>query len=133
MKARQYAEALHLAAADKDDAALQELLERFRVLLRERGHTRLTPAILRELEKLEAQRQDPNIVHVAVAQKQDTQAFASEIQEDIAALDAAGQTQDVVVDETLIGGYEVRTGGGRIDRTYKRALLTLYNTLRTNA
>jgi F0F1-type ATP synthase delta subunit len=133
MKARQYAEALHLAAAHKDEAGMEQILERFRALLTERGHLRLLPAILRELEKLHVQREDPDTVHVHVATDADAQRYAEAIAKDVEALRASGHKHNLLVDDTLVGGYEVRTGGARIDRTYKRALLTLYNTLRTNA
>ncbi len=39
------------------------------------------------------------------------------------------ESPTVVCDDMLIGGYEVRTEGSRIDRTHKRALVDLYSAL----
>jgi len=132
MKARQYAEAIHLASQDKDEAGIEAVALNLHTLLEKRGHLRLLPTIVHELEKIHAQRKDPNTVEVHVARDEDVAALRDKIEVDKQALEATEHNQSVFIDETLVGGYEVRANGTRIDRTHKHALLTLYNNLITN-
>lgn len=132
MKAKQYAEALFLATRDKDEAMLDRIATRFRSLLEEKGHLALLPAVIRELEKLFTQRNNAAELVIRVANTSDAETLKEKIIADIQSLGATALPTRVLVDETLIGGYEVRANGQRIDRTYKRSLLTLYTNLITN-
>ncbi|KKS84740.1 MAG: hypothetical protein UV60_C0015G0008 [Parcubacteria group bacterium GW2011_GWA2_43_11] len=132
MKAKQYAEALFLAARTKGDAELDSIASQFRLLLEKKGHLALLPAIVRELDKLFAQRNSGAEIVIRVAKLTDAETLRERIEADILTLNATHLEKRILVDETLIGGYEVRAYGQRIDRTYKRSLLTLYTNLITN-
>jgi len=132
MKAQQYAEALFQATRTKNDAELDRIAIQFRSLLEARGHLALLPAVVRELEKLFTQRTNAAEVVIRVAKHSDAETLSDTIKADIQTLDATHLPTHVLVDETLIGGHEVRAQGKRIDRTYKRSLLTLYTNLITN-
>jgi len=132
MKAKQYAEALFLATCTKSDVELDRIAAQFRSLLEKRGHLALLPAVVRELEKLFSQRNNVTELVIRVAKLTDTESLRDTIEADIRTLNATEFPRRILVDETLIGGYETRAHGQRIDRTYKRSLLTLYTNLITN-
>jgi len=131
MKAQQYAEALYRAAHGHHAVDADTLVERLVAIVREHGHLRLLPAIVREYDTLVKMRSTSDEAHVRVARPQDRDGHAERIARDLATLDAAAHPVRVVVDETVIGGYAVEANGSRIDRTYKRALLELYSSLST--
>ncbi|HCC05208.1 TPA: hypothetical protein DEP58_02780 [Patescibacteria group bacterium] len=132
MKAKQYAEALFLATRAKSDAELDRIATQFQTLLTKRGHLALLPAVVRELDKLFAQRNNAAEIVIRVANLGDAETQNDKIEADIRTLNATPLPKRILVDTTLIGGYEVRAQGHRIDRTYKRSLLTLYTNLITN-
>jgi len=132
MKVQQYAEALFEASRHKSDAELALLAERMCIYLKEKGHFSLLPAIVRELEKITRTRGVQAMCTVRVAQEKDLETFQNEIANAITSLKATELPRNVIFDNTLIGGYEVRAKGVRFDRTYKRSLLNLYTTLLTN-
>jgi F0F1-type ATP synthase delta subunit len=132
MKATQYAEAIFQASRNKSDVALEVLANNVRALLEKKGYRSLLPAIVRELEKLTLTRGAADECVIRVAKESDTVTFTTSIQKDIQTLNAEALPTRVVVDDTVIGGYEVRAKGVRIDQTYKRSLLTLYTNLLTN-
>jgi F0F1-type ATP synthase delta subunit len=132
MKARQYAEAIFLATRNANDAEIDLVAERVSTLLQKKGHTALLPAILRELEKIEQKRGVLDEVLVRVSKESDVAVFQNKINADVQQLQATQLPIRVVVDDTLVGGYEVRAHGKRLDRTYKRSLLTLYTNLIIN-
>lgn len=132
MKAHEYAEALYEVSLNKSDEEVTAVLTRFQTLLEERGHTNLLKTILRELEKIERRRSTSTETLVRVAKEEDATRFSENITRDIHTLGGEDVRTRIVIDETLIGGYEVRAKGQRIDRSHKRSLLTLYNNLITN-
>ena len=132
MKAQQYAEALFLSSQNKSEEDVERIVLATIELLKEKGYIRLLPAILRELEKIQTRREETKELVVRVAQDSDVDAFKEQIQKDVETLAATSLPKKVISDNTLIGGYELRAKGARIDRTYKRSLLTLYNNLITN-
>jgi len=132
MKAQQYAEAIFLASQNADEAKLEGIAKRVGDMLKEKGHVTLMPAIIRELEKLEQKRSTSTEVLVRLAKDADRDTFRSHIESDVELLGATSLPQKVEIDDTLVGGYEIKANGKRIDRTYKRSLLALYNNLIIN-
>ena len=132
MKAVQYAEALFLASQGKSDEDVERVVANTITLLKEKRHIRLLPTIVRELEKIQARYAGANKVFVRVARESDVELFREQITCDVDTLNATSLQQEIISDTTLIGGYELRAKGARIDRTYKRSLLTLYDNLITN-
>jgi F0F1-type ATP synthase delta subunit len=133
MKARQYAEALYRAAHAHHSVDVDVLVTRLVAVVRERGHLRLLPAIVREYDTLMRMRSTTDEVHVRVARESDHAKHTARIEQDIAMLNASGRPVRTIVDDTVIGGYALETNGTRVDRTYKQALLELYSSLITKA
>ncbi len=129
MHARDYAEAMFLATQGKDDVEQDVLVGRLREMLASRGHMALLPAIIRELEKVSCRTASSDGAQVRVVRATDATVHAERIACDVATLGMSDVVQEVVIDETVIGGYEVRASGRRIDRTHKRTLLELYTTI----
>jgi F0F1-type ATP synthase delta subunit len=50
----------------------------------------------------------------------------AQIARDIVQLGGEGLSERIMVDTTLIGGYEVRVKGKCLDRTYKHTLIGMY-------
>jgi len=128
MQARQYAEAFRKATEGKDDATLSLLCERLTALLEARGHRALLPRIVNELLKLERERKASEVL-VRVAHASASEKYRERIARDVETLAGSVSPERVEVDSSLIGGYEVRAHGRRIDRTYKRAVLSLHTAL----
>lgn len=132
MSAHHYADALFRAVQEKDEATIDAIILRLVRYMKERGHSALLPTVVREYEILEKKREHEMVNTIRVKKFEDSNTYAELIQKDIDTLGTPSLPRTVIVDETLVGGYEVRSKGMRIDRTYKRTLLTLYNTLLTN-
>lgn len=133
MKARQYAEALYRAVHGHHDVDADALVTRLVAVVRERGHLRLLPAIVREYDTIMRMRSTNDEVHVRVARESDRTKHAVHIERDIASLHGDERPVRTIIDETVIGGYALETNGTRIDRTYKQALIELYSSLSTKA
>ena len=132
MKAREYAEAIYEASKGKSDKELDGILSNAYALLKKKGHTPILPIILSELEKIEKKRGDVNELVVTVARESDREKQSDLIEKDISVLNAENLKQRTVVDDTIIGGYELRAGGLRLDNSYKRVLLDMYSKLITS-
>ncbi|MBP9749307.1 MAG: F0F1 ATP synthase subunit delta [Candidatus Pacebacteria bacterium] len=126
-----YAEAYYRAAADKSVAVQETLAAKLRTLLVARGHAQLLPRILKELECIIRRRSSTAGAVVCVAHTSDFEVYKESIERDLQTLGASSLALDVRTDVAMIGGYDLRANGQRIQRTYKRALLDLYGTLIT--
>lgn len=129
-QATNYAQAFDLATRDKSEEEVASITSRLITLLKERGHIALYPSVVRAYERQSRRRTSSDTVLIRVAKPNDVQKFASSIAEDLRSVEAGQVAPQTVVDETAIGGYEVRAHGLRLDRTYKQRLLTLYDTLK---
>jgi F0F1-type ATP synthase delta subunit len=130
MLALDYAQALYRATANKDDAAQERILERFLALVVERNHTKLLPRIAHELGRVQLRRYADDGLLVRLARASDLERFRDGIVRDADLLGARGAKVKTILDDTAIGGYEVRAFGQTVDRTYKRRLINLYETLK---
>ncbi len=126
-----YAEAYYNAATNKSPSEQEALAVKLRTILAERHHLRLLPRIIRELESIVRRRGTTQGAVVHVARMSDIEEYAVRIARDLRKIDSGESPYDVRMDDTLVGGYDVRANGLRIDRTYKRVLLELYGTLIT--
>lgn len=104
---------------------LPDVLSRLETLLKERGHTKLTNKIYRTLLQYAEQKEKETTPVVTVAKESDAQRLEKEI---TAALETVGATTSpqLVVDETITGGFITYYAGVHIDASYKTKLLSLY-------
>lgn len=130
MLAQDYAQALYTATAQKDEATQDVILTRFLALLDEKNHKKLLPRIVREFTRVVERRRTNDGVLVRLARAKDLEHFRDGIVRDTETLHARGAKVRTILDDTVIGGYEVRAFGNTIDRTYKRRLINLYETLK---
>jgi F0F1-type ATP synthase delta subunit len=95
--------------------------------LRSRGHQKLLPNIVHELEKRLTREQES--VKILFAREEDKIRYKENIQADLLEIAKEKEEQSQEIDEKLVGGYRVETKNILIDRSYKRALIDLYQKL----
>ena len=123
----EYAHALMMALKGVKGKEAEERAERFVALLRRAGHIRLLPKILATCERTTAERARKDGVIVSVAKEGDAHMYAGDIKKAAAEMGAGDEALTIRTDETLVGGYSVKTRDKIIDRSFKRALLTIYH------
>lgn len=96
--------------------------------LRSRGLMKLYPSVLRGLIEKSLRSHKQEGVTIIVARKEDAKKHKGAIDEH---LDSLGITEkhDTKIDETLIGGYIIKTKNARVDQSYKHKLLQAYRAL----
>ena len=96
---------------------VHEAVASLAALLKAKGRSELMPRILKSVRRM-AEREQINRPRVYVAREQDAkEAFA-----------ASGVSEaDVVIDESLIGGFRAEDGEVLIDASFKKMLLEMYN------
>lgn len=126
MLAHQYAHAVIALIREGQD--VDHVLTRLDAVLADKGHQKLKRAVLAYVEKLLDE--GTNAPHVRVARREDADAYKDTIR---AFSDQYGmaETPEVIVDETLIGGFQFDTKNVRVDHSWKRALTELYRSITT--
>ncbi|HYF10597.1 MAG TPA: F0F1 ATP synthase subunit delta [Candidatus Paceibacterota bacterium] len=125
MLAKYYALALALAIAGKTGAELDATLERFFALLQGKGHVTLLPHILRETERY-AQLMNARDSVTVTTPVPPSAPHIEEIQRSFAEYGVGERELVKELDTYLIGGFTIQTRDLRIDASYKRQLLELY-------
>jgi F0F1-type ATP synthase delta subunit len=95
-------------------------------VLARRGHERLLPRIVRTLEREALRRTGAGTATLTVAKASDAD---SAVVQSLLKEMSVGETPMVVIDETIIGGWKLRSGDTEIDATYKTTLINLYHTI----
>lgn len=130
MKASWYAEALAEALSGKNENEAEKVLARFYEVIKAHGHTGLLPHIPAELRKIEAREKvhGEAILVTADTKSRTRWAHAYDHYKKEGLLPQGAVRHDVV-DETLIGGYQIRTKDLLIDSSYKKSLIELYSNI----
>ncbi len=110
-----------------DDPAT--ILSGLKKTLATRGHQALYTSILNGVARL-LQTKNTQLDTVVVARAQDVAKLKADIGAAAKELQATS-TPEVVVDDTLIGGFILQSGTTRIDQSYKSKLISLYRSLIT--
>ncbi len=97
------------AVPEKDASAFVPGLVAF---MQSRGHRSLLPQIVKILEREPASTDEPVAV---IAKEADAKKFATQI----------GGAR-IVVDPRAVGGYTLRTGSQLIDKSFRSALISIY-------
>lgn len=125
MKASWYAEALYEALKNESD--FHKIFARFRSVLTARGHKKLLPLIPHELEKIIDREKTKNEVVLVVADEKSKSKWAHAYDHyEKEGIIPAGTKRRDVVDESIVGGYQIRTRDLLIDSCYKKSLVELY-------
>ncbi|MHB1118099.1 MAG: hypothetical protein ACYCZ7_01030 [Minisyncoccota bacterium] len=134
MKASWYAEALYRALEGKDEKDAKKVIARFREVVKMHGHTGLLSSVPAEFEKIEARVQGRREATLITADPKSRikWAHAYDHYEHEGVLPPDAMRRDVI-DETIIGGFQIRTKDILIDNSYRRSLVELYqNIINTN-
>lgn len=127
MNANLYAHALYKALKDSTDTEV--LINNFVEILKSRGHYKLLPEILRVYKVVEEKNGESKPI-IFVSKKTDLELFEEKINEYKKEFNISSDV-DVVIDETLVGGFTLRTSDKIIDSSYKKSLLDLYRLITT--
>jgi len=111
-----------------DGMSIDAVIESLDATLKRRGHLKLWPRIFRMLRKvLEAElvKKEPSI---SVARAEDAERYQKDVRELLTASQATSSPR-VTVRPELVGGFVITHGHTRIDKSYKRALYSLYKNI----
>lgn len=120
-----YAQVIREVPEEKASAFVPRLL----AFMKHRGHLSLLPQVLRILEREPARSSIPTVV---VARESDARKFSSGIREALTKLGlpreagAEEKAHRTLIDPRLVGGYSVRANSRIIDRSFRSALVSLY-------
>ena len=130
MRAVHYAEALYSVITDhpKDE---EKLIGNFVETLKANGHTHFLPRIIRSILRYHARDEKARTISITSAKElseKDTQEILrKEPFKNL--LSASHRRVERIVDDSVIGGVIVRAKAVRVDTSYKRALIELYQSL----
>ena len=130
MRGTHYAHALQeiLKSSPKDE---DTLLKNFAGTVVANGHAHLFPKIIKSFERMLAKDVKAGTIEVTSAKPLAQEEVAALLKKEPFknALSVSHKRVERKVDDGIIGGIVVRTGTTRIDGSYKRALLDLYQSL----
>ena len=133
MKASWYAEALYGALQGeklKSEDDPKKILARFRNVLSSHGHDRLLPSVAREIEKIIVREKDRNDVVLVTADNKSRGRWAYTYDHyEKEGIIPEHSTRRDAVDETIIGGFQIKMKGALIDGSYKKSLVELYRSI----
>ena len=111
----------------KEGKDLDTTLASLKSHLGDRGRTKLYPRILRGLLRKSEHEETRKGVKVIVARESDAKKYAAAIETRLAELGVTAYSTEI--DDTLIGGFIVRTKDTQIDQSFKHTLLHAYRAL----
>jgi len=97
---------------DVPEKDIPAYLKKLVAFMKSRGHLSLLPQVVRILEREPAGGGEPVAV---VAKEADAKKFAAEL-----------RGARVIVDPRAVGGYTLRTGSQLIDKSFRSALIAIY-------
>lgn len=118
MLANTYAKVIQDAEGKPNAKAFGDSLVAF---MKAKGHMALLPQIVRILSRAP----ERDMAVVTVRDESEAKKYKKEIDATLSELSVTGSHR-VVIDSRLVGGYSVRAGGKSIDKSFRSALVTLY-------
>lgn len=122
---RAYAEALWVTI--EKGRAPHEAVAALKKALQDRGRLTLLSKIAKAFQRLAARETNKNTLTLSVARQQDAQTAVKEVEKVLAELSMGDIDVCEGVDESLIGGWRLEGKGLLMDKSWKRALLSIYN------
>lgn len=128
MLAQWYAQALYYSIRDVSDKDAEKIFARFLYIVKRRGHMSLLRQItflLRAEEEKDARKRGMTLI---VAREKDAYRFEKHVLE-FTESESHGENRRVArvrVDETIIGGYRLRTNTTLTDSSHKKHLFDIY-------
>lgn len=108
------------AAILREKGSEQGFIKKLRAFMAHRGHLSLLPEIVRVLER------DPmrKGARVYLAKHEDGRKHSKDIRESLKLL--GEEEAETIIDPDSVGGYKVLANSNVIDRSYRTALVSLY-------
>jgi len=122
---KKYAQALADLAKNKSSDEISVIFLNFISLLKKRGHYSLLPKILKSLENIK-QKKDLNAVEFIVSSAKQEDKFKPKLVE-FKKYFSGEEKVKTKIDETIVGGFIIKSKNIIIDGSYKKALMSLYN------
>jgi F0F1-type ATP synthase delta subunit len=122
-----YAQALFDEVHKKKHESADTILKHLKGVLLRKGHQELLPRIAKALGAIEAKEVRKNSVKIAIAKGN------GEVpKEFVSVFEKEGVPEyEPCQDENLVGGFVAKGKGFRVDGSYKTALLSLYQSLKS--
>lgn len=98
-----------------------------RTVLTRHGHVSLYGAVLKDVVRMLEKKEKNTTVTVLVAKQTDVDKYAAHVARFVE--EVRGARTEVVVDETLVGGFIAKTTAYKRDQSYKESLASLYRAL----
>jgi hypothetical protein len=130
MKAFEYAEALHLALQGKGAKEADRIIARFFEVVRTRGHAGLLGFVSRELDKIVMRNESQNEVVLVTSDKKSQSKWLhayDHYQREGVIPSEKGERHEI--DQTIVGGFKIRTKNLLVDGSYQRLLIELYRNI----
>ncbi len=130
MKAVWYAEALHRALKGKNESDAGRIIARFSDVVSARGHSGLLTRIVQEFQTISHRAHTHQKVLVVTAHEKGRArgAFAYEHYQKEGTI-SPDTVSEEVIDESIVGGYQLRGKHMLVDQSYKRLLADLYKNI----
>ncbi len=122
-----YAQALIRAALGKRAEEIDRIVSRFFDMLLARSELSLLPAIIEEVKKNTGR--NAMDAEVRVVSQEDITNLSTDIEAAFLALGAAEEKRRITIDPTLIRGFVARAHGTQIDKSAKKTLLAMHQSL----
>ncbi|OIP64931.1 MAG: hypothetical protein COV32_01155 [Candidatus Yonathbacteria bacterium CG10_big_fil_rev_8_21_14_0_10_43_136] len=133
MKASWYAEALYGALNGKhvkNESDSRKIFTHFRKVVSARGHDGLLPFVAHEFGKIVTRERDRNEVILVTADNKSVGKWAHAYDHyEKEGIIPKGATRRDVVDESIVGGFQIRTKDTLVDGSYKKSLVELYRNI----
>lgn len=130
MKAVWYAEALHRALKGKNESDAGRIIARFSDVVSARGHSGLLTRIAQEFQSIahRAHAQQKVLVVTAHEKGRARGMFAYEHYRKEGVISPEAVSEEAV-DDSIVGGYQLRGKHMLVDQSYKRLLADLYKNI----
>lgn len=126
MLKKDYIHTTCIALEEADDST--KTLTALKSYLKRRGHSKLLPTILKGISAELAHHANIKKVRVITAREKDYEIFKDEIESLISSSEKK-HPYSLEINESIIGGFIIKTQTTKIDRSYKTALLQTYRSL----
>ena len=126
-KAQLYAQTLLHAYSQKSESEMDAFFNNFIAALKEKGESKLLPAITREFESLVKRLAQGDGTTLVVRDTADAEKYKAELEKH-GELFKAGEIK-IVEDKTIVGGFIAKNARVMFDKSYKKGLIEMYKKL----
>jgi len=125
MDYKKYAKVLVDAQEQKSENEFEKFFDNFLQILKKKNQIKILPNILKEVEKLLAENKKEKKSVLIVKDKSFAEKYKNQISKFADKFDI--ENLDIVENKNIIGGYILKNKKYKIDNSYKKRLLDLYN------